>query len=102
MWKSMIVRGGLALVLVAVGLVGVPAASVAVPHGDVLLTSRRIDVAPELVAVGATGHRVHYRSTSGLGYPVVVSGVVLTPAGAAPPGGWPVVSWAHGTTGVSD
>lgn len=96
----MIVRGGPALV-VAVGLVGVPEA-VAAPSGDVLLISRRIDVAPELAAVGSTGHRVHYRSTSGGGYPVVVSGVVLTPAGAAPPGGWPVVSCAHGTAGVSD
>ncbi len=31
-----------------------------------------------------------------------VSGSVFLPAGAAPAGGWPVVSYAHGTTGLSD
>ncbi|HEV2262337.1 MAG TPA: lipase family protein, partial [Candidatus Rubrimentiphilum sp.] len=30
---------------------------------------------------------------------VAVSGVISIPNGAPPPGGWPVISWAHGTTG---
>lgn len=44
--------------------------------------------------------RVLYRSTSGDdGAPTVVSGTVFTPVGDPPPGGWPVVSYGHGTTG---
>jgi len=51
-------------------------------------------------------YRVLYQSTSGtkarLGEPIAVSGLVAFPAGRAPAGGWPVVSWAHGTVGSAD
>ena len=30
------------------------------------------------------------------------SGVVLLPRGASPAGGWPIIAWAHGTTGIAD
>jgi pimeloyl-ACP methyl ester carboxylesterase len=33
---------------------------------------------------------------------VAVSGTLTIPKGKAPKGGWPVVSWAHGTTGIAD
>ena len=33
---------------------------------------------------------------------VGVSGIVSIPEGKAPEGGWPVVSWAHGSTGLAD
>ncbi|GGF28644.1 lipase family protein [Williamsia phyllosphaerae] len=46
--------------------------------------------------------RVLYRSTSGdTGAATVVSGAVFTPLGAAPQGGWPVVSFGHGTLGIN-
>ncbi|MBF6149281.1 hypothetical protein IU505_28590 [Nocardia nova] len=32
----------------------------------------------------------------------MVSGTVAVPAGAPPKDGWPVLSWAHGTTGYAD
>lgn len=51
-------------------------------------------------AAGATAHRVLYRSTSPEGKPIAVSGVIIIPAGTPPPGGWPVVAWAHPTTGI--
>jgi pimeloyl-ACP methyl ester carboxylesterase len=38
-----------------------------------------------------------YRSDGG-----VVSGTVAVPKGKAPKRGWPVISWAHGTTGIAD
>lgn len=45
--------------------------------------------------------RAVYRSASGVdGGARAVSGVFLVPRGSAPPGGWPVVSMAHGTTGI--
>ncbi|GAB2629036.1 lipase family protein [Prescottella soli] len=34
--------------------------------------------------------------------PMLSTGVVYVPEGNAPEGGWPVVSYAHGTTGVAD
>lgn len=45
--------------------------------------------------------RVLYRSTDADDAPIAVSGVIVAPTGAPPPGGWPVVGWAHGTTGVA-
>jgi len=50
---------------------------------------------------GAAAVRILYHSRSLNGADVAVSGVVLIPAGTPPPGGWPVIAWAHGTTGVA-
>src|ERR1700761_6789801 len=49
---------------------------------------------------GGAAHRVLYRSTSPDGKKIAVSGVIITPPGAPPQGGWPVVAWAHPTTGI--
>lgn len=49
---------------------------------------------------GATAYKVLYRSTKPDGTPIAVSGIVIVPAGQAPAGGWPIVAWAHPTTGV--
>jgi len=53
-------------------------------------------------AEGATAWRVLYHSESLEGDDVAVSGVIVRPAGDAPAGGFPVLSWAHGTTGTAD
>jgi pimeloyl-ACP methyl ester carboxylesterase len=49
---------------------------------------------------GATSWQVLYRSENLQGEPIAVSGIVVTPLGAAPAN--PVVTWAHGTTGIAD
>lgn len=59
-------------------------------------------VEPTGPLAGANGWRVLYRSTTADGAPAVVSGMVLVPAGPAPPEGRPVAAWAHGTTGIAD
>ncbi len=47
--------------------------------------------------------RVVYRSTSGdTGQQTEVSGSVFTPKGTAPDGGWPVIAFGHGTTGIDE
>jgi pimeloyl-ACP methyl ester carboxylesterase len=48
--------------------------------------------------------RILYSSTDGVDdkTPVVVSGAYFTPRGTPPAGGWPLVAWAHGTTGIAD
>ena len=51
---------------------------------------------------GAKAWKVLYHSRSVDGRDIAVSGVVVAPTGAAPKGGRPVVTWAHGTTGLAD
>jgi pimeloyl-ACP methyl ester carboxylesterase len=49
-----------------------------------------------------TNELLLYRSVGVTGKPVAVSGTVSLPKGKAPKGGWPVVTWGHGTTGIAD
>jgi pimeloyl-ACP methyl ester carboxylesterase len=42
---------------------------------------------------------VLYQTTSVGEQDTAVSGTIAIPKGSPPPGGWPIVSWAHGTTG---
>jgi pimeloyl-ACP methyl ester carboxylesterase len=51
---------------------------------------------------GARNILVLYRSIGVRGKPVAVSGIVTVPKGKAPKGGWPIITWAHGTTGIAD
>ncbi|MCP3097385.1 alpha/beta fold hydrolase [Myxococcus sp. K15C18031901] len=51
----------------------------------------------------ASNERVLYRSNAVAGdRPIAVSGIIALPKGRPPSGGWPIVSWAHGTVGVAD
>ncbi|MGE8538695.1 MAG: alpha/beta hydrolase family protein [Acinetobacter sp.] len=45
---------------------------------------------------------VTYRSRGVHSEPIVTSGFILLPKGQAPKEGWPILAWAHGTTGVAD
>jgi acetyl esterase/lipase len=46
--------------------------------------------------------RVMYKSKSILGDDIAVTGMIATPTTPAPAGGYKVLSWAHGTTGIAD
>lgn len=59
-------------------------------------------VAGSTVTGAARAYRLRYLSTGVDGQPTVVSGLVYTPKGKRPNAGWPVVGWAHGTTGIAD
>jgi pimeloyl-ACP methyl ester carboxylesterase len=61
-----------------------------------LVRSESMEGAP----FNAAAWRVLYRSTSFDGKPILVSGVVIVPHGPPPPGGRPIIAWAHPTTGV--
>jgi pimeloyl-ACP methyl ester carboxylesterase len=43
---------------------------------------------------------VLYHSRSTDGRDIAVSGTIAIPAGEPPAGGWPLTTWAHGTTGI--
>ncbi len=49
---------------------------------------------------GASAFRILYHSLDADGRDVATSAFVLVPAGTPRPGGWPVIAWAHGTSGV--
>ncbi|MCT2153714.1 hypothetical protein [Corynebacterium sanguinis] len=59
------------------------------------LDSDRIISAPG----GAATFLVRYGSRNAHGELIAATGLVTLPRGDAPEGGWPVLSWAHGTTG---
>ncbi|MCZ4518146.1 lipase [Rhodococcus ruber] len=69
--------------------------------GTVLASEDFGDRSTELSDTGTTLYRLVYESTSGVdGSPTAVSGVAAVPAGSPPEGGWPIVVYGHGTTGV--
>jgi len=51
---------------------------------------------------GGKSDVIMYSSQAPDGKIVAVTGIVTVPKGKAPKGGFPVVSWAHGTTGIAD
>jgi pimeloyl-ACP methyl ester carboxylesterase len=53
------------------------------------------------VPKGTQAVRILYHSLDAHGKDVATSAVVLIPAGTPPARGWPVIAWAHGTTGVA-
>jgi pimeloyl-ACP methyl ester carboxylesterase len=69
-------------------------------HGD-LIWARTLTGAA--VAPGASSTKVVlYRSTAMDDKATAVSGIVAIPKGKAPKKGWPVITYAHGTTGIAD
>jgi predicted esterase len=66
-------------------------------HGDVIWS--RPFSTPAALPSAARNLLVLYHTTGADGKDRAVSGMVAIPRGAPPRGGWPVISWAHGTTG---
>ncbi|OMC29663.1 hypothetical protein A5740_17260 [Mycobacterium sp. GA-1841] len=71
------------------------------PPGQVLSRSSASHSYPALVALTQNVFEIRYRSTSFNGSASTVSGVVFVPPGQPPPGGWPIASIGHPTTGVT-
>jgi acetyl esterase/lipase len=99
-----IVAGGVAFGIAAAGTSAATAQSAFYRAGDAEIAG-----APGTIirresmlgaAAGASAYRVLYRSTAPDGKPIAVSGVIIIPAGKPPARGWPVVAWAHPTTGI--
>ena len=61
-----------------------------------------IDAVELLAPAGMRAWTVLYGSIGLDGAPIAVSGMVLAPADPPTAGGYPVVAWAHGTTGIAD
>ena len=89
-------QGALAVVFCALGFIAIAARPAAAQNGT-LVESQPLYGAPD----GAAAYRFLYRSTGLRGEPIAVSGMVVIPQGDPPPGGRPIVAWAHPTTGVA-
>jgi pimeloyl-ACP methyl ester carboxylesterase len=50
----------------------------------------------------AKAYKLTYVTSDPDGHPGLSTGEVFIPKGNAPAGGWPVISWAHGTSGLGD
>lgn len=70
--------------------------------GELISSKALAALDPALASVAGRADRLTYRSRSLNGDDIVVSGALLKPKGKAPKGGWPVVSWGHGSSGTSD
>ncbi|MCO5315592.1 MAG: prolyl oligopeptidase family serine peptidase [Solirubrobacterales bacterium] len=69
-------------------------------HGK-LIWQRKADGLVPLKSASST-KLVLYTSVSPTGKRIAVSGSVSFPKGKAPKGGWPVITYGHGTTGIAD
>src|SRR4051794_14289642 len=49
-----------------------------------------------------SAYLLDYVTTDAFGNHALSTGTVFLPKGTAPRGGWPVISWAHGTSGLGD
>lgn len=69
-------------------------------HGKLIWQRQAGRLSP--IAGAGSSKLVLYSSTTPAGKRTAVSGVVSVPAGSPPKRGWPVISYAHGTTGIAD
>lgn len=63
----------------------------------------QVPLATELgLPAAGQAYRIHYATPDQHGRPATSTGAVFLPKGSPPPGGWPMIAWAHGTTGLGD
>ena len=69
-------------------------------HGKLIWASKAANLID--ASDDANSNKILYTSKSPQGERIAVSGSVAVPKGKAPKGGWPVITWDHGTTGLAD
>lgn len=95
-----------AAVTVGAVLVSAPV-STAAPEGaaspvpGTVLESGPLDPALT-VSAAADAELLTYTTEWRSGEPAESTGILYVPEGPVPEGGWPIVAWAHGTTGIGD
>lgn len=75
-----------------------PPASLPAQRDGAVIWLQRFDDGPALRSA-AVNYRVLYETVGVDGHFVAVSGMLAIPPGTPPAGGWPIISWAHGTSG---
>ncbi|MEZ0050244.1 hypothetical protein ABIA30_001234 [Mycobacterium sp. MAA66] len=91
------------LVSVACGTVPPPVSghpSAPVDRAGALVHAGPMDSDPQYTATDVRAQSYRYRSVTPAGDLIDVEARLYLPQGHAPPGGWPLAAYAHGTTGV--
>nr|WP_225443392.1 alpha/beta hydrolase [Lolliginicoccus lacisalsi] len=81
-------------------LAGAPLAASLPVAGELIASSAA--PAEQWIPGTARAFRISYWSDGAGEQRSPVSGAVYLPGGAPPPGGWPIIAWAHGTVGLAD
>ncbi|MGW5730212.1 alpha/beta hydrolase [Nocardia beijingensis] len=99
-------RAGITVAVAALLFAGPPVGSaLADPaRGAVAGTVATDEALPEQLWIEGAGaaRRLTYWTTTSDDRPALAGGAVFVPAGTPPSGGWPVLSWEHGTVGLAD
>lgn len=100
-FKRLALVGALA---VGVALAGQPTFAAAEPASAQVGTVTASEALPQELWIPGTAEakRITYVTTGAGDKPALSTGMVYVPEGTPPPGGWPVLSWAHGTVGLAD
>jgi alpha-beta hydrolase superfamily lysophospholipase len=80
----------------------VPPATVAPPPATAADPGTVVEASPIDPPAGARAWRIRYHSTAASGADIGVTGLLVVPDAPVPPGGFPLVTWAHPTTGAAD
>ncbi|WP_010539613.1 lipase family protein [Dietzia alimentaria] len=72
-----------------------------IPSPGAVAASTPLDPNLSLRQAGRAVRQV-YGTIDQHGAPAIATSAVFLPRGEAPDGGWPVIAWAHGTTGLGD
>ncbi|MEV6280029.1 lipase family protein [Nocardia sp. NPDC051832] len=97
--RTQIMTGAAGVVIALAVALAPPASAQSTAPGTVT----EVVTAPERVrlAAAASAQRITYWSRGPRG-PMQSTGMVYLPPGPPPPGGWPVVAYAHGSVGIAD
>lgn len=102
--KSVRRMAAVGAVFVLTALVPATASAGGAPAEAVAGSVQSVEALPPGLGLPGTAreYRITYTTRDAAGRPASSSGVVFVPQGTPPEGGWPVLSWAHGTVGLGD
>jgi pimeloyl-ACP methyl ester carboxylesterase len=92
--------GLLTIALIALGIVAAAPAAAAGP--GTVISAKPLKRALWIPGTTSKAYKLTYVTTDARGRRARSTGIVFLPKGRKPRGGWPVISWAHGTSGLGD
>jgi Secretory lipase len=103
--SRLIIPGSLALLVatvLAAPAVAVPAKARAATPAGTVVSAAPLRRGLWLPNTTSRAFKLRYWTTDARGRRALSTGTLFLPKGRAPRGGWPLISWAHGTSGLAD
>jgi Secretory lipase len=88
--------------MVGLGWLAAPEAAVSASPPGTVVAATPLRQALWIPGTTSRAFKLTYMTTDARGRRALSTGMVFLPKGRAPRGGWPVISWAHGTSGLGD